>query len=645
MAEPRIWEDIPSDYRHGKLRHKELEGVRETAANYIQDSLSNTGVTFDATQWDRKDLYGIVLGMFLMQGMDAILQLTWLELLDFIIEVDEGYHNNPYHSFRHAVDVTFVVHYMIQSHDAGKYLTDLDISIVLISALCHDVCHPGLNNLFQVNAHTDLAILYNHQSVLENFSCSHGRYLLRKHGLIRNLSDNDQHYFLQSLDGCILSTDMVCHFELITEFNNMIHKLFEGNATVAEVTIHLPLEQNNRTILMKILLHGADISNPCRPWSVCRKWSDLVVEEFFLQGDMEKKIGIPLSPNMDRVHSSQVDIALGFGNVIVRPFFEILATFIPEMQEFTRSLESNRLKWQEVKAIQAAIVKNPPPVPVTPSSSPVKGPSSPITSTTTLSQSSDDQQHQESFEDSVRMLRASMMGRRVSVAAGVITIPENYSVTKPVGGSGRKISYEYSGDSSVENTASITSSAHQSATQLGKFYTVRNFSSRSLSIKDIDHNMALAALGSAGVFSPNQSARNVCESRRASISSSQQDDKKRSTILNPSLFVLPTVADGASAEDVSRATSQSKKLPDATSSYKLPVATPGAIQHSYEVSSSAATSKVEIAFSSSPLIGSVERRLSQPKNFLHTVSTQSNANALQTMLFRSRLESAIVPKN
>jgi hypothetical protein len=38
-----------------------------------------------------------------------------------------------------------------------------------------------------------------------------------------------------------------------------------------------------RQLLMNAILHLADISNPCRPWALCKYWSDLVVEEFFLQ--------------------------------------------------------------------------------------------------------------------------------------------------------------------------------------------------------------------------------------------------------------------------------------------------------------------------------------------------------------------------
>ncbi len=44
------------------------------------------------------------------------------------------------------------------------------------------------------------------------------------------------------------------------------------------------------------MLHSADISNPCKPFVICEKWSTLVAEEFARQGDREKKEGLEVSP-------------------------------------------------------------------------------------------------------------------------------------------------------------------------------------------------------------------------------------------------------------------------------------------------------------------------------------------------------------
>ncbi len=48
------------------------------------------------------------------------------------------------------------------------------------------------------------------------------------------------------------------------------------------------------------LLHAADLSNPCRPWPLAEVWATAVLEELFLQGDAEARLGLPPSPLCSR---------------------------------------------------------------------------------------------------------------------------------------------------------------------------------------------------------------------------------------------------------------------------------------------------------------------------------------------------------
>jgi hypothetical protein len=38
-------------------------------------------------------------------------------------------------------------------------------------------------------------------------------------------------------------------------------------------------DEKNRLFVMELLLHCSDISNPFKPYKLCSKWADLVVEE------------------------------------------------------------------------------------------------------------------------------------------------------------------------------------------------------------------------------------------------------------------------------------------------------------------------------------------------------------------------------
>lgn len=56
--------------------------------------------------------------------------------------------------------------------DLPSKLDPLEILILLTSAICHDLDHPGYNNAYQINARTELALRYNDISPLENHHCA-----------------------------------------------------------------------------------------------------------------------------------------------------------------------------------------------------------------------------------------------------------------------------------------------------------------------------------------------------------------------------------------------------------------------------------------------------------------------------------------
>jgi len=49
-------------------------------------------------------------------------------------------------------------------------LGDLECLILLVSCICHDLDHPGYNNIYQINARTELALRWvNRLGNLENY--------------------------------------------------------------------------------------------------------------------------------------------------------------------------------------------------------------------------------------------------------------------------------------------------------------------------------------------------------------------------------------------------------------------------------------------------------------------------------------------
>lgn len=68
------------------------------------------------------------------------------------------------------------------------YLSRAESCALLLSAVAHDVLHPGKNNLFQINSNAEVAKIYNGVAVLENQSADHCFALMRKWDLLSVLT-------------------------------------------------------------------------------------------------------------------------------------------------------------------------------------------------------------------------------------------------------------------------------------------------------------------------------------------------------------------------------------------------------------------------------------------------------------------------
>ncbi|KAI8072810.1 hypothetical protein BC940DRAFT_124182 [Gongronella butleri] len=302
----------------------------------------------------RTDLYGHLLGIFAHAGvLDKANASQWL---DFLVDVDRAYLHTPYHSFYHAADIVFMLYYMLVELDGLAALTAADLPCLFVAALCHDVGHPGYSNSYQVNAQTNLAKRYDNTSVLENYSVDIALGLLEKHRLALLSGTGDD--WKNDLKQLILSTDMKYHEE--------VHGLAE-QLSGCDIGV-TGLSSVQRHQLCRVFLHAADLSNTVRPWPIAKHWSDLIVQEFFRQGDAERHAGLPISPGMDRQQSNQAAISLCFGDAVIQPYFRALAAILPKAVQFTETLATNRVQWLAIQendpnTLSSSAMTAPPPPP------------------------------------------------------------------------------------------------------------------------------------------------------------------------------------------------------------------------------------------------------------------------------------------
>merc|ERR1712137_195776 len=92
----------------------------------------------------------------------------------------------------------------------------------------------------------------------------------------------------------------------------------------------------------------ADISNPMKPFRICRIWASQVCEEFFAQGDTEKRLGVPVQAMNDREKVNRAISQIGFVEFMVSPLVFAVAKVLPPIEANAEMLVQNCKSWYDI---------------------------------------------------------------------------------------------------------------------------------------------------------------------------------------------------------------------------------------------------------------------------------------------------------
>ena len=312
------------------------------------------------------------------------------KLFNYLRAIENDYNSeNLYHNSIHAADVLQSVHALVQmtreqvdgNIDSTPLFefSQLDLFMILVAAACHDVDHPGLNNNYQINAKTEIALLYKNVSVLENHHASHTlRKMLKprtrtsfcttKKQLDDDLTTDQDLNFLSDVSTetfesirskikeAILLTDMSLHNTIVDKTKDLIDHANPTNGTNDDNCG----DGNNSSasspssIVLMYMMHMADVSNAAKVQPMVTTWADRVLAEFFAQGKFEEEQGMPISPLCDPKTTKRADSQVGFIKFVIQPAFEVLGQAFPVVKERVLPIiETNIDYWNTVKAKDA----------------------------------------------------------------------------------------------------------------------------------------------------------------------------------------------------------------------------------------------------------------------------------------------------
>lgn len=291
--------------------------------------------SFDQSSLDLEDddLLPATISLFSLHK-DCIerLAISEAELINFLSLVKDLYLDNPYHNYRHALDVLQCTSLIIKDEKLKLMLRDVDVLAILIAAICHDIGHLGVNNAFLKEYSADVALIYNGISPLENYHSFLTHFIIHHVPdctLLRKWDATLTEEFNRLVSDAILATDMANHSRFMALFRSDVLLQDKG-------------------VLLSLILKASDLSNLVRSTGQSQRWSGCLLSEFYRQGRKESSLGY--SPKLKCMDEERDDFPAGqvyFLETFAKPLFDVLVDHFQSLEYLRTNLVKNIESWKE----------------------------------------------------------------------------------------------------------------------------------------------------------------------------------------------------------------------------------------------------------------------------------------------------------
>jgi hypothetical protein len=358
----QVAEHAVKDAENGIMSGEYVKGIQRA----ILMTIANKDLAYEAAKklvtlgnWDfsMHDLASVTgaqtlpaVAMTIFDGISNVIEelnVNLMSLCHYISHISGKYVNNHYHNSLHGADVGQSVYHFLRQKKWGDHFTPVETFGTIIASFVHDVGHTGVNNAYLVKTMDPLALKYNDQSPLENMHIAIAwEGIQEPHcNFLSKMSPDHAKRFRQVLVKTVLGTDNALHFEHVNKLKELVLK---GKTKDDRFTLG---DLEHRDLMLQLILHAADLSNPTKPMPVYSQWCDAIMEEFYELGDLENKAGLPVTHIFKR-ETPKADVQIGFIKFLVRPFFQALKT-VDGMEDgvtvMLKNIEDNLKHWEAEK--------------------------------------------------------------------------------------------------------------------------------------------------------------------------------------------------------------------------------------------------------------------------------------------------------
>ncbi|KAL3875765.1 hypothetical protein ACJMK2_033683 [Sinanodonta woodiana] len=295
---------------------------------------------FSDFRLDDDDTLKATIRMFMDLELLDKFRIDYETLCRWVLCTKKNYRQVTYHNWRHAFNVAQTMFWMLQKSRLGKFIGDHEKLALMVGCLSHDLDHRGTNNQFQIKTMSPIAELYS-TSVMEHHHFDQCIMILSCKGneILSSLTQEEYEYVIQLIEHAILATDLALYFK----YRGKFFKLVEQDELSLEADEH-------RDLLRSMLMTASDVSAITKPWEVQNKVADMIANEFFEQGDLEKtQLKIKPMEMMDRDKKDQLpQMQVGFIDTICLPVYEAISKVSGSLKPLLDGCKRNRENWSSL---------------------------------------------------------------------------------------------------------------------------------------------------------------------------------------------------------------------------------------------------------------------------------------------------------
>jgi len=309
---------------------------------------------------------------FVRTNLIEILGIQNELMCEFLAEIDDTYLPVAYHNNMHGADVLHGCNLIVENTSLLQCLNPGEYFSFLVAGMCHDLSHPGTNNMFQIDSKSKIALKYNDCSVLENFHITTTFEILRqpqyqnlfptqgkkeRRGSEFQLTKEGQESLLATSDiklGEYQKTDLAeggkskqTHWMNLNQMRKIIirtilatdlaerqkyYREWDARALgeYGEQHKNLSVETKfeDRLLFMQMVIKCCDLKHPTLLREYHLRWSEMVNEEFIQQDIKETELNLPHRCPTTREPVAVAKSQAGFIRFLVLPTWTRLCLYV-----------------------------------------------------------------------------------------------------------------------------------------------------------------------------------------------------------------------------------------------------------------------------------------------------------------------------